>query len=194
MLIAGVKFGVVGLFVGDHSEEDFQQPLSQAAKGAGVAHASLSFLLVVDLSPQAGSPKAFRPEVNGVAQECVAGPTDLGFVDLSGLEADWSGPRVGLENIVASVALRIAADRAQETRRQKVFGPGQAAEDVVIGVALEELANLLAVGLELFFKRAQQFAQAQRQLALGAAHRWRACKLIGLSKEGQTSLRCFRSP
>jgi hypothetical protein len=73
-----------------------------------------------------------------------------------------------------SGTLRTACLIACETWRQYLLGSGQRPEQVVIGMAGKEFFDPLTVIIELLLERAQEFAQAQRQLALGLDDRWRA--------------------
>jgi len=189
-----MEFGVVRSLVGEHLEEDFEQALSQASQSAGVAHALLAFLLIIGLSPDAGFAEAVGPEVNGVAKELIARPTDLGFLNVPGLVADGRGARKALEDLVAAIALGMGADGRQKPRGQHLFGAGQTAKEVVVGMALEKGFDLFAIFVELLLEGAQEFAQAQRQPALGLNDRLGNLELIGLRKDGQSPGGRFRSP
>ena len=109
LLIAGMEFGVVGRFIADHPEHDLEESLAQAAQRAGVTHALLTFLQVVSLSPATGAPEAVGPEMNGAADEFVAGPTDMHLVDFAGLIRHRSSPGDALEHFLTTVTIRIAA-------------------------------------------------------------------------------------
>ena len=52
LLVTSMEFGVVGFALAKHAKENFEQALSQAAQGTGVAFALLAFLAVVSF-PQA---------------------------------------------------------------------------------------------------------------------------------------------
>jgi hypothetical protein len=194
LLIAGVKFPVVGRLVGDHLEEDFEESLSQTSEGAGMAHALVSFFLVVGLAPDHSFSETIGPEMKGVSQEFVAGPADMDLIEFAGLEAHGRGAGIALQHVGASVAFWIRADGRQEARGQDHFCAWQTAEEVVIGVMVEERLDLLAVFVELLLEGAQEFAQAYGQLALGLGDRSRGLELIGLGKEGQTFFGGFRAP
>ena len=136
-LVLRVEFGIVGLFIGEHFENDLEQSLAQTAQSAGVAHTALAFGLIVGLSPDGGFAKAIGPEVDGMAQKFITSPAGLGFADLPGLVLDRCGAGKALEHIVITVTLGIAPNGGQQPRRQDLFGTGQAAKEVMIGMFLK---------------------------------------------------------
>ena len=88
-----------------------------------MTHALVAFLLIIGLSPMADTAEAIRPEVNGVSKELIAGPPDLGPIDLAGGITHRCGARNALEDIVAAIALGIGADGGQKPWGQHLFGP-----------------------------------------------------------------------
>ncbi len=83
LLVAGVQLGIVWLLVTEHTEEDFKQSLPQAPEGASVGHSLLAFLVVVGLAPSAGLAETVGPQMDGGAQELIAGPAHPHFVQLA---------------------------------------------------------------------------------------------------------------
>src|ERR671922_1696088 len=129
-----------------------------------MAHTFSTFFVVISLAPGAGFAETVRPEMDGVAQELVTGPTNFGFLHPAGLIIDRRGAGKGLEHLMVSVAPWIVANGRQQSRGQNFLGSGQTAKKVAIRVLFKELFNLLAVLLELLVQRAQEFAEAHRQL------------------------------
>ena len=66
VLVVGVEFRIVWLFIGEHFEDDLEQSLAEAAQSTGVAHTALALGLVVGLPPDGGFAKAIGPEVDGM--------------------------------------------------------------------------------------------------------------------------------
>jgi hypothetical protein len=64
----------------------------------------------------------------------------------------------------------------------------------MVGMVLEERLDLGAVLLQLFLQGPQDFAETNRQLALGRRNRRRGLELFGLSKERQPFLGRFGAP
>ena len=112
LLVASMKFGVVGFALAKHAKENFEQALSQAAQGTGVAFALLAFLAVVSFSPGAHFPKRVGPQMHGVTHKFVAGPPHFGSVDAAGLKTDRGGPGKTLQHLESAVAGGIP-DRSQ---------------------------------------------------------------------------------
>src|SRR5215469_16784672 len=106
-----MKFSVVGFLGDQHAVEDLEQPLSQAPQRASVSHAFLTFLLVIGLAPGTGFAEAIRPQVYGVAQELVTGPTHSNLVELARLVRDWRGPGDTLQDLMTAIAVGIATHR-----------------------------------------------------------------------------------
>src|SRR5690348_15772821 len=104
-----MQIGIVRSLSGEHSEQDFEKPLAQAPQRADVGHALLAFLFIVGLAPSAGLAEAIRPQMDGVAQEFVAGPAHANFVEACPLVRDRCGPGDTLEHFMAAVALGIAS-------------------------------------------------------------------------------------
>ena len=70
---------------------------------------------------------------------------------------------------------------AAKSRGADIFlAPGRLSKQVVIGMVLEERLDLFPILIQLLLERAQQFAQAQGQLALGFGNRGRGFELVGL--------------
>ena len=55
----------------------------------------------------------------------------------------------------------------------------------MVGMVVEERFDLLAVLIELLIERTQEFAEADRQLALGFDDRLGRFELVGLGEQGQ---------
>ena len=125
LLVAGVQVWIVGRACLPHFPEDLQPSLAQTAQGAGVTLAFVAVRLVVLLSPGNFAPTEVGPEVDGGAQMFVAVPTDVDFEDLTGLKADWSGSRQALQTLRTFEYAPIAAQLAQEARRQFGTSAGQ---------------------------------------------------------------------
>src|SRR5512140_624597 len=125
-----------------------------------MAHALIAFLLVIRLAPGAGLAKRIRPQMNGVAQELVAGPTDPDFIYPPRLIGDRRGPGDALEHLLTAVALRVVAHRAQQPGSQHLLGSRQAPEQIMVRMVRKERGDLLAVELELLAQGAEQLAQA----------------------------------
>src|SRR5215475_10466242 len=116
LLIAGMQLGIVRRSVFEHAEEDLEQPLTQASQCAGMAHAFIAFVLVISLTPSAGLAKTIRPQMNCLAHEFVARPTDADFADLARLIRHRRGSGHTLQHLLATVAVRIVAHGPQQAR------------------------------------------------------------------------------
>ena len=116
LLITGMEFSIVRLFVFEHAKDNFQESLTQAPEATGVTHAFSAFLFVIGLAPGAGLAKAIGPKMHRVAKEFVAGPTHTNFIDLSGLVADRCSSGDALEHFMAAVTLGIVTNGRQEAR------------------------------------------------------------------------------
>ena len=87
---------------------------------------SSRFCLVVGLAPGTGLAEAIRPEVNGVAQEFVAGPADMDLVDLAGLVGDGRGPGDSTAGLPGCRSGRDRRPRAASRRGANTFlAPGR---------------------------------------------------------------------
>src|SRR5215469_6030900 len=82
-----------------------------------MAHTLLTFLCIVGLAPNTGLAETIRPQMDRVAHEFVAGPAHANFAELARLVRHRSGPSDALEHIRAAVAVKIPADRGQQTLR-----------------------------------------------------------------------------
>ena len=79
-----------------------------------MAHALLAFLLVISLAPGTGLAKTIRPQMNRVAHEFVARPTDVDFVDPARLIGYRGGPGDSLKHFMAAITIRIVAHGRQQ--------------------------------------------------------------------------------
>jgi len=193
-LVARMEFGVVGLLVLEHAEEDFKQTLAQTPQGTGMSHTLGAFLLVIGLAPGTGMAEAIGPQMHRVPHELVTSAPEFGFVELARLVADRRSASKALEHLGGSVAVRVAANGGEQARRQDVCGSGQAAEEVVIGMFLEQLLDHETILLQLFVQRPQHLAQGHGELALGEGDRLGALKRLGLNEERQPLLNSVRAP
>jgi hypothetical protein len=105
--------------------------------------------------------------MHGVAQVEVAGTAQTHPVDLAGLVADGGGASHALETTRILVEGAVAADLAQQPRPELEPGAGEGAEEVVVGMAGEELLDAVAVGGELGLEHAQLPAAGDGEEALG---------------------------
>ena len=78
-----------------------------------MAHPFFALLLIVGLTPGAALAEAVGPQVNRVAHKFIAGPSYFGLVNLARLIVDRRGSRIALEDLLAAVAVRVAANRRQ---------------------------------------------------------------------------------
>ncbi len=117
LLVAGVEFCILRLFILEHTEEDFEQSLSQTSQRTRMTHALVAFLLIVGRAPGAGFAKTIGPEMNGMAQELVARPPNADFVELARLIGYRRSPRDCLQHFLAAVAIRIITHRREQARR-----------------------------------------------------------------------------
>ena len=193
-LVARVEFGVVGLLVFNYAEKDFEQSLAQATQSTGMRHAFITLLLVIRLAPSAGMAETVSPQVNSVPHELVTGAPEFGFVELARLVADGRSAGKALEHLGGCVAIGVAADGRQKSRGQHGCGTGQAAEEVMIGMFLEQLLDHESILLQLFMQRSQHLAQRHGEVALGEGDRLGALKRLSLGEERQPVLDSFRAP
>src|SRR5882672_12289229 len=117
-----------------------------------MAHALLTLFLVIGLAPGAGFAEAISPKMNGVSEEFIARPADFGFMDLTGLKTDRSGSGIALQHLKSAIPTGIRTDGGQQSRGQDLLGCGQAAEQIVIGMAFKERLDLFAVLIELLLE------------------------------------------
>src|SRR5207248_9642859 len=110
-----------------------------------MAHALLALFLIVGLAPGTGFAEAIGPEVNGVAEEFVAGPPNGYFADLARLVAHGRSPGERLKHLMSAITLRVGADGRQESRCQDLLCAGQATKQIVIGMVFEERFYLFTV-------------------------------------------------
>ena len=148
-LVAGVQVGVVRLVGLDHSPQDFQQALAQAAQSAGMAFAFRAFLAVVNVRPRTNLGSTMSPKMDGVAQHFVALVAKMHPVDLAGLKADRGGSGDTLQRFGVREPPGIAADFAQQPRSQSLGHARERAKQVMVGMLLKETLNLLAVLIQL---------------------------------------------
>ena len=194
LLVACVQFGIVRLFGDDHSKDDLEEPLAQTPQGTTVGHALRALLLIVGLAPGTGSAEAVGPQMHGVTQELVAGPAEVNFVQFTRLVRDRSSARDTLKHLVATVAVRVAPQRRQQPGRQDLLGSGQAAKQIMVGMLSEKSLDLFAVEGQLLGQGAEQFTQADGQLAFGSNNGLGGLELVGLSEKRQAFLGRFRPP
>src|SRR6266436_187121 len=129
-----------------------------------------------------------------MAHEFIAVPADSGLVDLARFKADRGSSGEALQHLESAVTARVGTDCGQEPRGQHLLGSGQAAKEMVIGMVLEKSLDLFPILVQLLLERAQQFAQAQGQLAFGFGDRSRGFELVGLRENRQALLDGFWTP
>ena len=113
LLVPSVEFGVVGGFICEHPEQDFQQALTQTSQCTGMSHALLTFLRVIGLAPSAGLAEAIRPQMDGVAHEFITGPAQPNLVDSAGLIGDRCGSCDSAEDLMIAIAIGVTAHGRQ---------------------------------------------------------------------------------
>jgi hypothetical protein len=166
-LVFEVELAVVGGVGLPHLPDDFQPALAEAAQRLGVGLATLAQGIVISVGPRALRAAFVGEEMHGVAQVEGARTAQAHLVDLAGLVADGSGAGHALETARILVQGAVAADLAQQPRPELGPGAGEGPEEVVIGMAGEELLDAAAVGGELGLEHAQLPAAGDGEEALG---------------------------
>ena len=166
-LAGQVLVGIVGGAGPPHFPDDLQPALAEAAQGLGVGLAPLAQRRVIDRRPGGLGAALVGEEVDGMPQVLVTGAPDAHLVDLAGLVADRRGAGHALQALGVVVQGAVAADLAEQPRRELGAGSGQRAEQTAVGVAGEEGLDTLAVGVELAPEDAQLLATGDGEEALG---------------------------
>ena len=76
---------------------------------------------------------------------------------------DRADPRLAHQAVGIGKDVAPGADQAQQPRAQGLFGPGQGAKEVVIGMLLKGLGNARAILLDLALEGLEHLDQAQGQ-------------------------------
>lgn len=180
--VAGFVVGGVGL---PHFPEDFNPALAEATQGAGVALAACAVGLVIRLGPRALEPGAVRPQVEGRAQERLAGAAHQVLFDLAGLERHRGGARVSLQAFGALKARPPVADLGQQARGELDAAARQRAKQAGVGMPGEEFLDAGAVGVELGLEGMQHPGQRDGQQAFGGDGAGRAAQVRGGGEDRQ---------
>ena len=166
-LVAQMAVAVVHGVLRPHFPEDLEPAHCEATEGGGVAVSLSSFLLVVRLGPWRFNPAAVGPQVNGGAQDHVAGPADDDDSAAAGLFGDRRGAAVALQRLGVLEDFAIRAQFGQEARGDLFAGAGEGAEEVVVGMLAEQFIDAGAVLVQLRFERAKLLGAGDGQQALG---------------------------
>src|SRR5437667_61266 len=173
--------------------EQLEPAFAQATQGAGVAVALCTFGLGISLRPRALFAAGVGPQMNGVAQGLITGPAHMSFADLTRLITDRADPGLAQQALRIGEALPRAAQARQEPGPQRLFGAGQGAKNVVIGMGGESLCNPASIFLDLLLERFEHAHQALSQQAFGRNDRRAGVEGLAL-RPGSQPLRCGLGP
>ena len=137
-----------------HLPEDLEPTLAQASQRADVRHPFLTFVLVVGFRPRALVPAEIRPEMYGGPKELVASGAEVNPSLFARLLGYRSRAAVALKRLRILKSVASVAEFRKQSRADLWSGPGQRAEDVVVGMDDEERLNRIAIVLQLRFKQA----------------------------------------
>src|ERR1051326_2157803 len=177
-----------------HAPQYFLPAFAQTAQRAGMAMPLFAFGGIINPGPGTSSAAQVGPKVNRVAQEVVARPTNARFTKLSGLKAHRTGSRAATQALGVGKDLALAADFSQKTRGQLVFGTGQTAEDIMIGMMLKGSSDALSILIDLLLEALQHVNQTQGQQSLGVGHRRAGVQLLAFLPGFQSGRCRARSP
>jgi hypothetical protein len=97
------------------------------------------FVFVAGLRPRALVAAAVGPQMQGVAQHHITGPSDTCLVELAALKAYRADSGLAAQPVCIGIFFAHRPESAQETGREFFSRSGQRAEDVVVGIPTENV-------------------------------------------------------
>lgn len=176
------------------SRQELQPPPAQATQRIGVRVALVAFGLIIDVGPATLLAAFVHPQVHGRAQGPITGPANVGLANLTGLVADRADAGQAKQTVRMGKQVSGRANFPQQPRGQFVFGAGQRAKEVVVGVSGKGLGNLPTVFLELALQAFQHGDQAQGQQAFGGDGGRAGIELLACRPARQPFRSGFRAP
>jgi len=124
--------------------------------------------------------------MQSLAQIFIAGPAHGNGLEFTGAFGDWSAAAVALKALGGFEAGAVVAKFTEQAWREFLAWAWQGAEDVVIGMLIEQGFNPLAKELELGLDGAQHLDARGGEHALGGGDARAAAELNGAREDFET--------